>query len=202
MSNKPPPEDQWVAAEPEPPEIEPEPETPREGRPSGAKALSAATKSIVDVATAVDGLVVLVKAGMSRAIAVIIVSGVFLAISTLGMAFLLYRGYAQTAAIDVLVTRVEQLAANQEQTRKAAEETNAKVDDAKAALESQPTVELVPNTKAGGRPAAVVRIKPAVRPKPPANGPEAPAPAAIELPVKLPPDAKLQAEADGGAEKR
>lgn len=172
-----------------------------EGPSTPRNALSEATRAVGNAGVAVDGLVVLVRAGLRRAITIIALCAVLLAASTVAIIMLLTRVHAQTEALAALVARVEALAVVQVETRKTAEETSAKVDDAAKAAEERPTVELVPAASASsGRPSAVVRIKPA-RPKGPPDGSAVPQAPTIELPVKLPPDAQIQT-ADAGQEKR
>lgn len=156
-----------------------------------------------DVANAVDGLVVITRAGLRRAILSIIVCGVLLFASTI-MGFVLLSHIAgQGATLAALTVKLESLAAEQAKMRVVAEKTQEKVDDAAQAAEDKPNIELRPATSSG-KPQAVIVIKPP-RPRPSpstSTSASAPEPAAIELPVKLPDNAQVAKPADGGAEKK
>lgn len=143
------------------------------------------------VAEAVDGLVVLTRSGLTRAVRLVLVCGALLVASAAAQLWthMKLRDQVQTNA--ELAAKVELLIAEQAKTRQITEKTAAKVDE--QADDQRPTVEIVPVPAASGKKAsAVVVIKP--RKPPPTAGADAGSPAAapIEIPVKLPEGSKVQ----------
>lgn len=168
---------------------EPAPETPREGRGG----------TLSDVATAIDGLVVLTRAGLRRSILALVACGVLLAVSTVFSAVLYFRARAQSEHLVEVAARLEAVAAELTKTRAATEQVQERVNERAAAEETKPTVEIQPApAKAGKPPGAVVVIRP---PKAMQRPTAEPAPAPIEIPIKLP-EGATQAPADAGLEKR
>lgn len=167
---------------------EKEPETPREEKRSHA--LDNATKSIVDVAVAVDGLVVLTREGLRRALLMIATCGMLLLVSTLTMLLTYLRVRAQTNRVEELAGRIEAIAVEQTKARQTAEKTQEKVDDAAKLAADKPTVEIVPSAS-GGRAQAVVVIRSPAKDRA-ATSASTGEPSTIELPLKLPEDAKLK----------
>lgn len=156
--------------------------------------------SLTEVAIAVDGLVVVTKLSMKRALVMIIGCAVLLAISTIAIVFTYIRVHSQTARLEELTARLETLAEEQTKTRAAAEKTQEKVDERATADDEKPTLEIKTSPPKAGKPQAVVVIKPPKTPRP--KSPEQPAPAAIEIPVDLPKGTQVSKPPDGGVEKQ
>lgn len=164
---------------------------------SGVRGIGDVTKSISEVAFAVDRLVVLTRAGLKRSILLIVFCGILLAISTMAILFLLLRVSSQTSRLDDLASKLSAISEEQIKTRWVTEQTKEKVETAAQAAEDKPTVEIRPATSASGKPQAVVVIKARANPKASAASP---APPSIEIPIKLPEGSQLE-PTDAGAKK-
>ena len=150
--------------------------------------------SLTQVAHAVDGLVVLTRAGLRRAILALAACAFLLFGSAVSIGVILVKTSRQTGRIEALAQQLEALASDQAAARRTTEEVKQKVDTAAEKEAAKPTVEILPAASAKpGRPNAVVVIKPAHTAQPKA--------APIEIPVQLPPGSKVQTE-DGGPEKK
>lgn len=156
-------------------------------------------ESLVRVGNAIDGLVVVTRAGFRRAL---LAMGA-LVLCSLGLvvavAWLLVRSFATAERVDHLLAEVEIVAAEQSAAKAATEEVKQKVDKAADAAETKPTIEIAPATSAtpGAKAKGAVLVIKAARPKPPSSSSaaaSAPAPPAaqIEIPIKLPDAATLK----------
>jgi hypothetical protein len=115
-----------------------------------------------------------------------------LLVSTLTMLLTYLRVRAQTNRVEELAGRIEAIAVEQTKARQTAEKTQEKVDDAAKLAADKPTVEIVPAASAsGGRAQAVVVIRSPAKDRA-ATSASAGEPPTIELPLKLPEDAKLK----------
>lgn len=140
-------------------------------------------ESLVRVATAVDGLVVLTRNGIRRALVIMIAC-------VAGVVWVLVRVSAQTDRLEALAAQIERVSEEQGKARTRVEEVKAKVEVAASAAEERPQLEIKPATSASAgakAKAAVLVIRP---PRPKSASGASPdagatsAPAAIEIPLR------------------
>lgn len=136
----------------------------------------------------VDGLTLIVKTGISRAVLFMVLATCATVAATLAVIVIMYSMDDILNQERTNASQIQALIATVSSTKKLAEQARDVASAAAAVEDTKPTIELrATPTSSPGKPAAVIVIKP---PRVKALGAPS-AGAAIEIPVKLPADATV-----------